>query len=106
MTKRFYWTKELISKEAKKYKSKQEFHKKSGSAYVAAIRLNILEKVCSHMKQLRKEKGYWNKINIKKEAKRYTRRKDFLEQSSGAYSAARKNGILDKVCAHMIYRWD
>ena len=43
------WTYESIEKEAKKYKTKQDFRTKSSLAYAAAKSRKIIDKVCSHM---------------------------------------------------------
>ena len=43
----------------------------------------------------------WTLIKIETEAKKYTKRRDFAEQSGGAYNRARQLGILDDVCSHM-----
>jgi hypothetical protein len=47
----FKWTKELIKEEASKYYFRSDFQKNNGSAYVAAIRTDILDEICSHMKK-------------------------------------------------------
>ncbi len=44
----------------------------------------------------------WKEESIKKEALLYTNRSSFRENSSGAYAAAVRLDILDKVCSHMI----
>lgn len=50
-----------ISKRAKECKTRTEFSKKYSKHYQAAICLNILDKVCSHMFSVQKPNGYWNK---------------------------------------------
>ena len=45
-----YWTKAQCHKEALKYKTRKEFHKKSKSAASAAGRNGWLDEICSHMK--------------------------------------------------------
>lgn len=47
-----YWTFENCLKEAKKYKYRNEFHKKSSSAYNVANKNNWLNKICEHMELL------------------------------------------------------
>lgn len=44
-----YWTKELVLNEALKYKTKEDFHKKSKAAYVAASKNDWINEVCCHM---------------------------------------------------------
>ena len=43
----------------------------------------------------------WTDENSKKEALKYTSRKEFKLNSSGAYEVCRKNNWLDDVCKHM-----
>lgn len=43
------WNFELCKTEALKYKSRQEFYEKSGSAYNKALRENWMDDLCSHM---------------------------------------------------------
>lgn len=49
----------------------------------------------------------WRYETCKAEALKYSTRYDFGRNSKGAYSAARKNGVLDEICAHMTpaFRW-
>ena len=44
-----YWTKEIVLKEAKKYKSIKVFRKKSPKAYAAAFRLKVIDQATAHM---------------------------------------------------------
>ena len=81
-----YWTEETISKEAKKHTTRLNFHRTATSAYIAANRLGILDKVCSHMKN----KIKWDKNSIKEELKKYQTMKDFRMKNSGAYQKALK----------------
>ena len=43
------WTPETIAAEASKYRTRSEFNKGSGSAYVVAGKLGIRDEVCAHM---------------------------------------------------------
>src|SRR6187455_418300 len=58
------WTKKLILKEAKKYKTRTEFQIKSRTAHLWAKRLGVYDKACSEMYDYR----IWNKKTILKEA--------------------------------------
>lgn len=49
---RIKWTKEKCEEEALKYNSRSDFQKKSGSAYRASVRYNILDNICSHMNNI------------------------------------------------------
>lgn len=53
-------------------------------------------------KNKKPSKFKWTEELIEQEAKKYTTRKDFAENSPSAYSLASKRKILDKVCSHMI----
>jgi len=46
-----FWDYTKCEQEALKYKSRTEFHRKSGSAYSAANKLDILDTICSHMQK-------------------------------------------------------
>ncbi|OOY37449.1 hypothetical protein [Solemya velum gill symbiont] len=53
-------------------------------------------------KPKRKPKGYWSTLDhLRAVAKKYGCRKEFAKKSGSAYSAARKNGCLNKICSHM-----
>jgi hypothetical protein len=100
-TPRNYWTKERCADEASKYKTRREFERQSRNAYNAAQRNGWLNDVCAHMTLAIKPKGYWTKEHCADEAKRHTHRTEFLRNAAGAYEAAKRNGWLDDVCAHM-----
>lgn len=48
------------------------------------------------------KKAKWTKETISKEAKSYKTRSEFQTKSGGAYNAARRLGLLDEVCSHMV----
>lgn len=101
-----YWTKERCHKEALKYKTRKEFKISNGSAYEASRRYKILDSVCSHMMTRKKKKrGYWTKERCQEEALKYRSRSEFTKSNKGAYNAARRNGWLDEICSHMIFRY-
>ncbi len=102
----FKWTIEKISSEAIKYNSRKIFSEKSGSAYGAAIRQNILDQVCSHMPKnlsIAREFDIWNDGAILSEALKYKTRSEFKKSSPSAYAAARRKKILDISCKHMTF---
>lgn len=45
---------------------------------------------------------YWTIENLQKEALKYNKRTEFQKKSSGAYTIAWRDGILNKICYHMI----
>tara|TARA_Y100000034_G_scaffold136985_1_gene217997 strand:- start:3946 stop:5565 length:1620 start_codon:yes stop_codon:yes gene_type:complete len=96
---RGYWNYHSIRKEARKHKNKQKLKNKYPSAYYKAIRLGILNEICSHMPKDAKQR--WNDKIVRKEAKKYATISSFIKGSPGAYQAAKKLGILDNCCKHM-----
>ena len=47
-----YWTKERCQEEALKYTTRNDFRKKSPSAYNASLKKNWLNDICGHVLQL------------------------------------------------------
>ena len=96
------WDFENVQEEALKYKTRNEFRKRSGGAYDSAIRNGWLDEVCSHMVLEKGDPGYWVIFeNVREEALMYETRREFKKRSRGAYLSACKNGWLDMVCSHM-----
>jgi uncharacterized damage-inducible protein DinB len=94
------WTFEKLQEEALKYKTRGEFRKNNASAYKAARKKKILDKICSHMVSVL---NYWTDEGLAEEAKKYKTRKEFEKNSSKAYATAVRRKILDKICSHMEY---
>ncbi|KJG00099.1 GIY-YIG nuclease family protein [Photobacterium angustum] len=97
-----YWTKELCKEEALKFKTKAEFRREAGAAYDAAHRLKCIDYVCEHMTPAHKPRGYWTKETCRKEAEKYSTKRDFAAGSATAYVTAKKSGWIDDICEHMI----
>jgi predicted GIY-YIG superfamily endonuclease/ribosomal protein L37AE/L43A len=95
------WTKQKIKEAAKKYYKRYDFFLKDSSAYNAAFRKNWLDEVCSHMEPKRTSPGYWTKEKCKKEAAKFSKRKDFKQANKTLYCYISKKGWLDEVCSHM-----
>lgn len=99
------WTFEKCKEEALKFKTRNEFSKKSNSAYNSARRYGWIDKICLHMEKNKKfAKGYWTFERCKTEALKYSSRNEFYKKSGGAYGASLRNKWLDKICSHMNYR--
>ena len=96
-----YWTKEKCKEEALKYNLKKEFEK-NGGAYSASIKNGWYDDITSHMKQLKKPKGYWVYKTCKEEAKKYKTRSEFKLKNITAYNKSCKLNIIDEICYHMI----
>jgi len=94
------WTKSAIRTEAKKYTDRTEFQQNSPGAYFSAYQAGDIEKVCKHIPR-KKKVSSWSLPLLKKEAKKFSARTPFSKNSSGAYSQARKLGVLDQICSHM-----
>lgn len=97
------WSASAIKKEALKYSTRTKFSIGSRGAYKAALKINILDQVCGHMRPVKNKPLSYR--DIKKEALRYSRRVDFQKNSPSAYFAARRKKILDDVCGHMNTEW-
>lgn len=95
------WTYETIRDEALKYKTRGEFQNKSGRAYAVAIKNGWLDSFCKHMIEAKHPNGYWTFDRTREEALKYNNKSDFSKNSNKAYNAAKRNGWLLDICAHM-----
>lgn len=96
------WTYESVKDEAKKYKTREDFKKNSGSAYRAASRLGGISQFCQHMPSKRPIK--WTPDTIRREALKYATRRQFEKACGRAVHVARKLGIMEEVCSHMEWK--
>lgn len=96
-----FWNEQRCTQEALKYQTRTDFKINSGSAYLAAYRMGILDKICNHMTK-KKSQVFWTKKNCHKEAVKYNTKSEFKKACPAAYSAAIKAGILNEICDHMI----
>lgn len=92
------WTKENVSKEAKKFQSKSQFCKYAVGACAAAKRYGWFDEVTSHMEI---KKVNWSKEAIQKIANNYIHRSEFCNENKAACQAARRNGWYEEICSHM-----
>jgi len=81
------WTREKAHEAALKCESRNEFNKKYHGAYEFARSRDWLDEMCSHMKELKKPKGYWTK------EKSY---EVYLKYDSHSQLRKHKSHILDK----------
>jgi len=95
------FTKEECAEIVSKCKTISDFSINFFPAYYCAKKNNWLDEICSHMK-ITFTKKYWTKELCQKEADKYSTRGEFVNNSSGAYCAAIRNGWLDEICSHMI----
>ena len=66
-----YWNKEKAHKEALKYKTRNEFYKKSRYAYEISRKNKWLDEICSHMQKIKKPSDYWTKERCHEEDLKY-----------------------------------
>ena len=71
------WTYEKCKEDAMKYNKRNDFKKKSNSAYNSARLNGWLEDICSHMKI----RFVWTKELVKEEAKNYSSKSAFQKGS-------------------------
>lgn len=91
-----YWTKENIFKESRKCKTKREFQKKCSRGYEIA-RNEGWDKEIYWLEEIHKPHGYWTKERVFDEARKYKTKKEFRNNSSGAYTVAYINRWFDKM---------
>ena len=100
---KYKWTKEMCSNLAIKYIYRIDFQKHEKNAYSAAKYNGWLDEICTHMEYKKLPNNYWNNFdNCKKEALKYTTKKDFYSKSEHTYNMALKNGWIDDICKHML----
>ena len=93
-----FWTKEKCAEIAKEYNNITELDKNYPSCYVIMKRNKWIDELTTHMNiSNRKPIKYWNYDTCLEAALIYTNKKDFKEQSQGAYTYARKHNFLNKI---------
>ena len=97
-----YWTKERLIDDAKKYNSRVEWKKASGSAYATAGTKGCLEECCAHMELLVKPVGYWTKERCIESAKKYPTIIAWSIGENGAYDAAKGTPWYTEATKHMV----
>lgn len=98
-----FWTKPRCARTALRFQTKGQFQLKKKSVYNICSKNGWLTDVCAHMTSKRVNHGYWTRELIQKTALKYQTRAEFTANNKSAYEAARKSGILQEVCAHMVY---
>ena len=95
------WTKDKVETSAKKYKFKMIWKEKYPGAYAAALRGGYLQQVTTHMPVLN-PKGKWKiKEDVLDDARKYSSRSEWQDESVGAYEAAKLHGWFEEAIAHM-----
>ena len=92
------WTITTIFEEALKYSTRNSFKNGCSSAYGAALKLDIIDSVTSHMDTPQKEYTY---EELRLEALKYNTRTEFKRGNYGMYQSACRKGIIDDIGSHM-----
>ena len=96
-----YWTKEVVLKEAKKYKTIDEWSKKSSASYTKAKEAKWMEECTKHMIELKKPSNFWTLETCKEDALKYNSKKEWRKNSSGGYGIAYNSGWMEECTKHM-----
>jgi len=96
-----FWTKKQCRIEAKKFESRSDWAKGSGTSYNTALANGWLEECCSHMIRKMKPMGYWTKKQCQLEARKYNSSSEWQSASGASYGIAREKGWLKECTAHM-----
>ncbi len=93
----FKWTKPKVFEEAKKYLSRSEFARKSGSAYAVACRRGWIEQMTWMKEKWSHPSPKWTKDAVFEESKKYSNRREFEIKGKAAYTKALQLGWLDNM---------
>lgn len=85
---------------AKQCRTRSEFIRRFHRHYMAARKNGWIDDVCGHM-EIYFKYAAWTQAEFLEEAKRFSSRAEFQKGSSGAYQAAKRFGVLEKICVHM-----
>lgn len=86
---------------AKKYKTRSEFAKNSKAYSSAFLRgKEFVDKVCSHMKSIKKVQRH-TKDTAALDALKYKTKREWCVNDAGSYLAAVKHGWTEELCQHM-----
>ena len=81
-----------------KYKNIEDLENRENNIYKEICEKGFFEEMTKHM---RKHQRKLSDGDIEIIAKQFTTRQEFRKNDSGAYTSARKRGILNDVCKHM-----
>ena len=91
------WTKPRVFKEAQKYQSRIEFATKCTGAYNVACKKGWIEQMPWMKAKWSHPTPKWTKEAVFDESRKYSTRREFEINSSGAYSKALAKGWLDEM---------
>lgn len=92
--------------EAKKYKTKKEFIKKSPQFYSAIIQNDFIDELYIILGWKKKLINYWTFEKCKEEALKFDSLKKFTKNSKSCYKFSYKNGFLTEITKHMKKRFN
>lgn len=92
------FSKEDCITEAEKYATPSEFSGGSPGHYLAALRNGWKDEVFARLTYVRQ---YYDEPKVTAIAAQHRTRKEFQDANQAAYHWARKNDLIDKICAHM-----
>ena len=98
------WTKTAVFEAALKHKYKKDFNLAYPGAYEAAKKYGWFAEATVHLENKRPIPLKWTEEKVIADAKKYATRSEWKKASQGAYTAARRLDILDKVAGHMVYK--
>ena len=96
-----HWDEQAVHKDALNYSTRTAWRIKSGGAYSAAHRNGWIESATRHMVRGKRRSQWEDKRKVILDAKKFSGRSQWRENSRGAYEAAKKGGYLEEACAHM-----
>ena len=99
------WYFDNMEELASKYDTLSDFRKNEPAAYDIATHRKWINALFDQ-KRTMKKKHHWNEENVRKEAEKYSSRKEFAIKNSSAYNAARKLNLLDEYYqTHVSPKW-
>lgn len=91
-----YWkNRDNMMKEARKYKTKEEFQKGNLTAFLASYRYGYVDEFDWMVKQKQHKNGYWTYEHISEEATKYKTKTEFFKGNQVAYRKALKMGVIN-----------
>ena len=107
-TKGIRWTKEMVHKEALKYKTRKEFQLNSSPACNYAKKKKWTIEVCSHMVNLTGKRSIRTIEDCREVSLKYNVMKDFQKNECGVYLYSKRRGWLHEITSHMKknIRWE
>lgn len=98
------WSEENLKKEALKYNTKRDFMIGNPKAWKATYHKKLQDIVCAHMPVHTSPINKYTVDKLYKITSNYDDVGKFRKGNKGAYESARKQGILNDVCSHMVRR--